>query len=421
VTGWIQLARSFVVSSFVLFVFVFGLVTFSYATYPFRTYNGGELLLFAAAPWSLYAMAWAADKPPALCLAISLLSAALLFFMKLSGLIVFATNVVAISLLAITSERRPSSSIIAMWVASAIGGLCFLAFWVARGEVPASGSAFGFSWFAIWFSVAGAVFSGVSVLDFFDLSRHPSVALIVDSLGLVFDLGSTLKVLGSFGLFLMAWVWFRLRHTRYRDMAVLLLAIIVVYAIAVATLYIRGANVSFEERHFRYAGILFFLLLLTAIDQWRVPFAKGLALVVVVVLGLYGLKTFVSGKLELMQAGYFDPVSGISQDIVSPDVLEYMRSEITRHTFQRPLVVVPSPAAAVSLPRFRILFIPVQALSVETITGQKLRGRAEKVFVIVPEETLLNGKAEAFLRSFIDYEFGMWSQVNMDGMVVYSQ
>src|SRR6516165_10796203 len=49
VLGWIRVARSFAVSSFVLFVFVLGLNTFAYVTLPFRTYNGGEVLLFAAA------------------------------------------------------------------------------------------------------------------------------------------------------------------------------------------------------------------------------------------------------------------------------------------------------------------------------------------------------------------------------------
>src|SRR5262249_2709981 len=53
VAGWIQVARSFAVSSFVLFVFVLGLVTFPYVTQRFLGYWGGELLLFATAPWSL--------------------------------------------------------------------------------------------------------------------------------------------------------------------------------------------------------------------------------------------------------------------------------------------------------------------------------------------------------------------------------
>src|SRR5262249_37044551 len=142
--GWIQVARSFAVSSFVLFVFVLGLNTFPYVTQRFLSYWGGELLLFATASWSLYAMRWAANKPPFLCFTISLLSAALLFFAKLTGLIVFATNVVAISLGALASQRRLSSSTIAMWVASVIAALCFMMFWNARGPV---GFTFSFSWF----------------------------------------------------------------------------------------------------------------------------------------------------------------------------------------------------------------------------------------------------------------------------------
>src|SRR5262245_52478056 len=166
VVGWIQIARSFAVKPFVLFVFVLGLNTFAYVTLPFRMYNGGELLLFAVAPWSLYAMLWAANKGPILCFAISLLSAALLFFAKLIGLVVFATNVLAISLLALVSQRRLERSTIAMWVASAIGALCFMMFWVARGRVPAGEwGTFTFSWLPIWFSVTSVTLSGISGLE----------------------------------------------------------------------------------------------------------------------------------------------------------------------------------------------------------------------------------------------------------------
>ena len=313
VLGWIQVARSFAISSFVLHVFVLGLSTFSYITSSFLTYWGGELLLFAVAPWSLYAMCWAASKPPTLCFAISVVSVALLFFAKLTGIIVFGSNVAAISLFSVISRRRLTSQVIAMWAASAIAALCFSMFWLARGWVPASGSTFSFDWFPIWFSVSGAAFSGISGLDF--------------ALGL---LGGTpwwqipprqraneliIYVFGPAGLMLMMWVWLRLRRTSYREMTILLLGIIVLHTIAVAALYLRGAGVSFDERHFRYAGILFFLLILTAIDQWRVPWAKALACIPIIVLGFYGLKQYVTDAYAQMQRGYYDRITGVSQDI----------------------------------------------------------------------------------------------------------
>jgi len=401
--GWIQVARSFAVSSFVLFVFVLGLNTFPYVTQRFLSYWGGELLLFATASWSLYAMLWSTNKPPTLCFTISLLSAALLFFAKLTGLIVFATNVVAISLTALVNHRRLDSSIIAMWVASAIAALCFMMFWVGRGPVVAEMSTIHFSWFPILFSVANAAFSGIYGVALF--LAHPWMQI---------NLQWATGLLGPLGLLLMVWVWYGLRHTRYRNMTVLLLTIVLMYSIATSIILYLWGVISFEDRHFRYAGILFFLLLVTAVDQWRVPLAKGLVLAVVIVLGLYGLRNYATFAYAQVRAGYYDPMSGISQEM-SPAILEYMRSEVTRHNFQRPIAAIPSPSAAISLPKFRIILIGWDRQPL------KWAGRAEKIFVVVPEEMLLNNEAEAILRSFTDYDFDKWSQMKLGGMIIYTQ
>src|SRR5262249_28932727 len=48
-------------------------------------------------------------------------------------------------------------------------------------------------------------------------------------------------------------------------------------------------------------------------------------------------------------------------------------------------------------------------------------GRAERIFVIVPQETPLDGKAQAMLRSFTGYSFDNWRQTKLDGMIIYIQ
>jgi hypothetical protein len=296
-------------------------------------------------------------------------------------------------------------------------------FWLARGPVAARGGTFHFSWFPIWFSVTGATFSGTSALDFLSGFLGHTLVPIFSYSTEWSDLYTRMLllscVLGPMGLLLIVRVWLRLRHTRYRDMAVLLLTAILLYTIPLAVMYLRGAAVSIEDRHFRYAGILFFLLLLTAIDQWRIPLAKVLAWVVVIVLGFYGLNGFVTGSYaQMRRANYYDPVSGIYQEIVSPAILEYIRSEVTRHNFQHPIAVVPSLSAAISLPQFRIIYlIPYRKI----IDARTWAGRAEKIFVIIPEEILVNGMAESILRSFTGYEFHNWRQTKLDGMIVYSQ
>src|SRR5262249_22271237 len=160
-------------------------------------------------------------------------------------------------------------------------------FWVARGPVAAGGTIPSLSWYPMWFSATAAAFSGIYGINL--LFKHPWLEISFRW----YQWG--IELLALFALLLMVWVWNRLRHSRCRDMAVLLLAIILIYAITIAAaMYFSKVNaIPRDERYFRYAGILFFLLLLTAIDQWRVHFAKGIACLVFIVLGLYSLRNYV--------------------------------------------------------------------------------------------------------------------------------
>jgi hypothetical protein len=169
VVGWAQVARSFSVAPFVIIPFVSGLVSFHFATFAFRNYHGGEILLFAVAPWALYLLRWAVDKSFLICVAISLISAALLFFAKLTGLICFTANVLAIGLLDAGRKGRLSASILGMLVGSAISALLFLVFWPARDWGSAGGS-----WLSLWFPIGGSPdFPGsVSLIRCFRIFRH---------------------------------------------------------------------------------------------------------------------------------------------------------------------------------------------------------------------------------------------------------
>jgi hypothetical protein len=405
VIGWVQVARSFAVTSFVLIVFVSGLVSFHFATFPFRNYHGGEILLFAAAPWALYVLQWGVDKPFLICVAISLLSAALLFFAKLTGLICFASNVLAISLLDVARKGRVTSSILGMWAASAISALLFLVFWPARDWGPTSAS-----WLAIWFPVAGTTLSGFSGHSLLYSLFLRSSALISFNPAVASDTSN--YVLGPLSVLFIVWVWVRLRDTQYRVMAISLFAIVAIYTTALIAIYFSSNYIFyFEERHLRYSGIIFFLLFLVAMNQWRVSVAKSCTLLVVGAFAAYGLISYAHFTLELMGGRYYDPLTGTSQQDAPPVVLEYLRSEMRRHGWRRPIAVLLSPKAAIALPGFHILIAD----------NIPKAGRTDKIFVIVQEKMLSNGIAEILLRSFLDYEFSSWRETRMDGMVVYSQ
>jgi hypothetical protein len=407
VIGWAQVARSFGVSSFVLLLFVIGLVSFRYSTHVFQDYQGGEPLLFAVAPWSLYVLRWAADKPPRICFPVSLLVAAVLFFAKLSGLVVFAATVLAISLLNGLSRRRLTSSMVAIWGASATAALLFLAFWKSRGYVPAdAGLPLALTWQAIWFPLAGAAFSGFSGLDLSSWLFQPNL----------FKLAVTSYVAGPIGLLLMIWAWVRLRNTPYRDMAVLLFVVIAFYAAFFAAMYIKQANIGYTERYFRYVGVLFLLMLLVAADRWRVSAAKGIAILLVGVFSFGGVASFAADARDLMRGHYYDPVSGTSQTIVPPAVLEYLRSATTEYKWQGPIAVLPSPVAAVALPGFRFIVVHPDFLR-----GRTWAGKADRIFVIAQERMVEDGRADALLRSFFSYDINSWERVRMESTVVFYQ
>jgi hypothetical protein len=136
---------------------------------------------------------------------------------------------------------------------------------------------------------------------------------------------------------------------------------------------------------------------------------------VVIVLGLYGLKIFVTSASAQAHAGDYDPMTGLSLERVSPAILEYLRSEVARQRFQHPAALIPAPGAFISLPRFRILF-PF-GVWLGNIDGEKWSGRADKIFVVLPQEL----PAELTLRAFKDYEFDKWRHIELDGMTIYTQ
>ncbi|MFZ0422353.1 MAG: hypothetical protein WAL80_05700 [Xanthobacteraceae bacterium] len=418
VLGWIWIARGYEVSCFVLSFFVAGLVAFHYTTSSFRLYSGGEVLLFAALPWSLSALVWAAQRRPLLSFAISLMAAVLLFFAKLSGLFAFAATVAAISLLDLWKRRQLTSSLLAMWAGSMVAALLIYAFWVARGPTPVTGAAYTITWPIVLFPIAAAVFSGYSLHELLDwLFLHPSAPILS-------GITQTSYVLGPLGLVLLGWAWFRLRKTRYRPMAIFLLAIIAIYTAAFIAMYVRSATVvPFEERYFRYAGILSFLLLLVAIDQWQAPLAKVIPILIVATFAAYGLTSYANAAREFARGDHYDQASGTSMLSVSPVVLEYLRSEMAVHHWQHAIAVVPEPEAANGLPGFRIIFSfhLLDSAPLEDITHQRWAGRTDKIFVIMNRRMRGSGKEDAVLKTFVDYDFEAWDRKEIDGMLVDSQ
>jgi hypothetical protein len=423
VLGWVHVARRFDVSCFVLFLFVFGLATFRY-TLPFTFFIGGEVVLFAVSPWALSALQWAVKKRPAVSFAISALSFALFFFAKLSGLFIFAAIVAGISFVEVVNRRRLSPALLAIWAGAAVAAFSFLFLWLARGATPVTATKDTFMWPEILFPMAAAAFSGFSapncLEDLYILIWRLITHSPIPDLSAPTVMGYASYVLGPLGLLLMGWVWFRLRNTRYQPMAASLFPIVAFYVAGYVVMYFHSNTVPFEERYFYFVGILFFLLLLVAMDQWRGLLARAIPILTVGMFAAYGLT---ASAHEMMRKHHYDRASGTAMLAVSPVVLEYLRSEMAAHNWEHAIAAIPQPEAANGLPHYRILFSFdfQEYTSLAEIERQRWAGRTDKIFVVLNQAMLGDGKAEAVLKDFVDYDIAKWDQVKMDGMVVFSQ
>ena len=478
--GWFKIAEAFGAPRALTVFFALGLVVFYYIPENFQVYSG-EILLFAVAPWSFYSLWYGAKASPPISFVIALTTGTLLFLAKLTGLVVFASTVLGISFVEILEKRRITAAIVASWAASATGALCFLIFWHSRGNIPADGgSKLTITWAAIWFPVAAASLSGVSgiqllnwfshtlaspgpphllvkavvlfslaavaaigwsyrkqILDYFRVPfRAVIVAAVITALlaflvlNLVQDLGIHYRdphfirdvlfsVIGGISLYLASWIWRQLRTTQYRNMAILLLSIILIYTGSMILMFVAAAQVSMEERHLRYAGILFFFLFLIALEQQDALRARYIKVLIVGLFGGFGLLSYASNARELTQGRYYDPLDFSLPHRMPPSVLEYLESEQSAHKWRHPVALIPQEAAF-DLPQFRLLGLDARFWTGEWAQKCQLRGRGEKLFVIIPEE-VPDSRSAALLKCLQDYDQNKWSRLQFEGMAIYEQ
>jgi hypothetical protein len=479
VFGWYKVAEAFGAPRSLAVFFALCLVVSYYVPECFQVYSQ-EIVLFAVAPWALFSLWYGAKASPLVCFAIALATGALLFFAKLTGLVVFASTVLAISLVEILQKRRITGAVIALGAASGTAALCFLVFWHSRGPVAASVSKLTVTWANAWFAVAAASLSGVSgiqLLNWFShtltspgphqqlveavallslaavaaigwslrkqiggYSKVPFRAIIIAAvvaallafLALKFnrDVGIPyrdphfirdvmLSVIGCVSLYLATWIWKQLQSTPYRTTAVLFLAIIFIYIALMTVMFNAGSDVSMEERHLRYAGILFFLLFLIALDQRNDLRATYVKVLIVGIFGGFGLLSYASNARELTEGRYYDPLDFSLPHRMPPSVLEYLRSEQSAHKWRRPVALIPQEAVF-ELPQFRLIGLDARAWTGEWAQKCRLRGRSEKLFVIIPEE-VPDSRSAALLKCLQDYDQNKWSRLQIGGMAVYTQ
>ena len=405
--GWARVATRIGAPSPVTNQFVLALATVHFVPHGFRVYTGGEVLLFGCAPWALLALLYALRCRPWVAFGLTLLVGALLFFVKLTGLVVLAAVVIGLTGVEIASTRRLTWSVVAMWLAAIAIALLVRHYWLARGATPLTAVAPADypNFNPLAFSIAAAAFSGVSALMMVaSLASRPLPPVLPNI---------AVPVFATIGVCVMVWIAWRLWQSPHRRWMITCGAIALSYTALIAGLYLAGSDVSFEERHLRFAGILVFLLFLLAAST-RTSLARYSGPLVAGLFGLYGAVSYAKGVPRILREHVYDRSTGLTVRITSPAALDYLRErQLAEATDSSPVVVVPIQLA-VNLPGVRV--IPYHLL--ETT---RWNGRVDKIYVIPREDTLTSARRDSLLSAFVSYDRRSWRELRFGKFVVFSQ
>ena len=423
--GWIFVIRAFVPNAPLALLVVVLVGSFRYSTFAFRTYRGGEILLQAVTPWLILA----ANRVPEMTVVRAALLAAgavlVAFMAKLTGLIVVVAALVAASLVSIAVGRRISYGIVGGALGAVMAFVVIYVGFLSRGSTPASElesslplfGSIAFPSFVPW--VAGISWPELMTALFFgsrDLSSMPagySAAIMLPAL-----------------LIMYLVVGFRLGPTHEQKLTYFSLASYAIVAAVFIFLFIRGANIYFEERHFRSIGTLLFVCALVNLRSAGTPiWARNLFMALCALMAFYGLGSFLFGEYRTAKSQSLDRVSWTNQGVFDTAAVDFARDTFAREG-RDALFVLPTLPLAVTLPKeARVIAIDLSWEPESATKGRRYSGRVPgHILVLLPNSIvdIASGKISmtkgpALLSEFKDYAPDAWKKRIFNTMTIFFQ
>lgn len=387
-------------------------------SHQFAYYGGGEIILFALTPWFLLLLFRMREFSPsqALCIfaAIAVLTVA-----KLSGLVLAVASIAALQIVDLRSDRPGKMRrLVTAGVMLAVFGIAFNILWLSRGETPTSYSLAVFSperllTHAIPSFIAGFT-SILSIGDFMTAAlMHPKYGV-----GFIDTRASFYLLLAIPIGFLAFFVGRQISrsHPAYFQFAA---ALTVIFALIMTMVFIRGGEVSLEDRHFRQIGLVLAIGVVHAVLDWRLPFKLAIGGLVLILL-TYSATTF-AVKLQRHIASAKSS-QGFRHMVLSPQAMDFIRKNLTTPPKGTSLLVVPSAEIGLEFPGRRIVEIPANFRTHDDLrTRYSYRGRVDRLGVLVQTEDVENGKAALVLAAFKDYPLNGWTVTPLGNTTYYSQ
>ena len=414
--GWYALYRDFGFSPLTCALSVFALAVSRHVSAPFGIYVGGEVMLFAVAPWFLLlvwrlrAMPWYAPLP-------LLAGAACMVFAKLNGLLVSAAAIAAV----VAAPRGPWFSRerircgVVAGLALALIGAAFYVAWHSKG--PAMVSVGGQpDWGALGKLVAvaiastwGGAFSLTDIAAY--LVLHPSRPLVggVETIAYAFVAPALLT---------FALVFLRLRD-RFAEYLSFWGFMALGYGAVMVWLWIHGSAIGLEERYFRIVS----LVLVPGFFETVRGFGRTgrrAALVVLIPLAAYGPASYALHAWKNLH--YPLGTRGFRHQTASREVLDLVAKLDRLGPDEAPSLVYTSfPEIGLEFRNVRVNATHAEFVKASDLQSQSFDGRVPRLAVLVHSMLVKDGKGDIILRSFRSYDPQKWQAQPLDGATLYTQ
>ncbi|MCF7688806.1 MAG: hypothetical protein K9N01_10940 [Cephaloticoccus sp.] len=384
----------------------------------FGMFNGGELALFAGFPWIAWAVMWLAVRPIWLFLAIPPLFL-LGTFLKLSF------PLVALSLCAglwLGCVLKPVLRAGRIWQLAIGLTVAFVAYycvlWIlflSRGPSPGDPGQVAYTWPLVFgFSCTGPMMA----IGAFDSLIARAVFFPGSALLSGWEqLGWILCALAGPAIVLYLIAYKSAPTSQYRGM---LMGFVVSYIVLFTWLYLRGASVSTDDRHFRPAAIILIpgvvQVFLNTQAAWLRRVLAGIALLA----ATYGLAGFINRAHYIVSLDNTG-LRGFTQNNLSPAATAILKK--LGHFSSDPtnfIVYVTSPEIALEFPQARIIQTHAESEPPERLRFRHYEGRVNNL-LIVTSLGMKPAQTTAILLSFQSYDPSQWFFRESGGSGFYYQ
>lgn len=220
-------------------------------------------------------------------------------------------------------------------------------------------------------------------------------------------------VLIPFLLLTAAIVYSVVRNRERKLYAAIVLGFLGTYALFFTYFMVSAVDVGTGDRQYRMVGLLLLPAIVEIIRHHPRKLIRVGLLVIVLFFAASGITNFVWRTKIINEHDNLSP-QGFSHHMISRRGLKLLLGLDSNIPAANNLFYVTFPDVALEVHRNRVISSQATQQELENLQRTKYKGRTDNLVLLMEAKLLDDGKAEAILKSFVDYDYEAWHSFAID-------